>query len=241
MSSLRNPKGAGRKRKYDNQEEQFRLKKLVYLYRDKNPSGIIKQSHMVRFSEEMNQHAPDEFPIVYNKDVWATWGKSFIELANEPISIKFESNDGINHEIPNFSDLVEKYINNKQKLLEHLLSCENFLHKSIAENYELKTQKNVLEENVKCLKQEVLILSNTINKYQSLVLEMAHHSGVEKYREKYGLKNHISPSINREAFDNMDNLRSFLEPQSKNSTESDDIILDKKDNVLLANWTQLRK
>lgn len=241
LSRTSNPKGAGRKRKYDNPEEQTRLQKLVYLYREKNPSGIIKIAHLVRFSEEMNRKNPEDFPTIYNKDVWTKWGRNFIELANEPITIKIESETGVKYEIPNFSDIVEKYIHDKPKLLEHLLSCENLLHDSLSKNNGLLSQTNVLEEHIKSLKLEVTELEEVIKKYQKMTLEMAHHSGVAKYRELYGLKNQISASENHDAFDSLNNLRSFLEPESKLNNVPNNIDKDKKDNIILANWKQLRK
>lgn len=245
MKKTRNPKGAGRKRKYDNPEEQTRLKNLVYLYRKKKPSGIIKMADMVRFSEEMNKINTDEFPTIYKKDVWSTWGREFIEIANEPITIKIESETGVKLEIPNFSDIVEKYYHDKSKLLEHLLPSENFLHETLAKNISLIARNNELEEQINSLKRELSSLEETIKKYQKMTLEMAHHSGVEKYRKKYGLKNQISASENRDAFDNLDNLHLFLEPKPdhdnspiKDGTKDTDI--NKKDNVVLANWKKLR-
>lgn len=240
MSKSKNPKGAGRKRKYDNSEEQIRLKKLVYLYREKNPSGIIKISHLVRFSEEMNKIKPDEFPSTYNKDVWANWGREIINLANEPITIKIESESGNNHEIPNFSDLVDKYIHDKPKLLEHLLTCENLLHESLTKNNDLQSQNNVLEEQIKTLKLEISELERTIEKYEKMTLEMAHHSGVEKYRAKYGLKNQISVSKNHKAFDNLDDLGSFLEPELNEKKSKVENKIKQEENLMLANWKKLR-
>lgn len=240
MSKSKNPKGAGRKRKYDNSEEQTRLKKLVYLYREKNPSGIIKISHLVRFSEEMNKIKPDEFPSTYNKDVWANWGREIINLANEPITIKIESESGNNHEIPNFSDLVDKYIHDKPKLLEHLLTCENLLHESLNQNNDLQSQNNVLEEQIKTLKLEISEIERTIKKYEKMTLEMAHHSGVEKYRAKYGLKNQISVSKNHKAFDKLDDLGSFLEPELNEKKSKVENKIKQEENPMLANWKKLR-
>ncbi|MFZ3197611.1 MAG: hypothetical protein WA181_15735 [Bacillus mycoides] len=244
MNKSKNPKGAGRKRKYDNPEEQTRLKKLVYLYRERNPSGIIRISLLVRFSQEMNTIKPDEFPSTYNKDAWANWGREIINLANEPITIKIESESGNNCEIPNFSDIVDKYIHDKPKLLEHLLTCENLLHDSLTQNNDLTSRNNVLAEQVKTLKLEISQLEETIKKYEKMTLEIAHHSGVEKYRTKYGLKKQISVSKNHKAFDNLDDLRSFLEPDlnQKNNTKKIKIEneIGQEENLMLANWTKLR-
>lgn len=243
MSKLKNPKGAGRKRKYDNPEEQTRLKKLVYLYRERNPSGIIRISHLVRFSEKMNKIKPDEFPSTYNKDVWSNWGREIINLANEPITIKIESESGDSHEIPNFSDILDKYIHDKPKLLEHLLTCENLLHESLTKNNDFKLQNDILEKQIKSLKLEISELEGTIKKYEKMTLEMVHHSGVEKYRAKYGLKNQISISKNQKAFENLDDLSSFLEPDL-NPQNNENIIKVKKivqeENPMLANWKKLR-
>ncbi|MEH7460239.1 hypothetical protein V7183_24470 [Bacillus sp. JJ1127] len=240
MSKSKNPKGAGRKRKYDNPEEQTRLKKLVYLYRQKNPSGIIRIAHLVRFSEEMHKIKPDEFPSTYNKDVWANWGREIINLSNEPITIKIESESGNNHEIPNFSDIVDKYIYDKPKLLEHLLTCENLLHESLTQNNDLTSRNNILEEQFKALKLEISELEETIKKYENMALEMAHHSGVKKYRVKYGLKNQISVSKNHNAFDNLDDLRSFLEPELSAKKTKVENEIRKEENIMLANWKKLR-
>lgn len=245
MVKTRNPKGAGRKRKYDNPEEQTRLKNLVYLYREKHPSGIIKMADMVRFSEEMHKINSDEFPTIYKKDVWSTWGKEFIKIANEPITIKIESEPGLKLEIPNFSDIVEKYAPDKTKLLEHLLPSENFLHESLAKNTRLIARNNELEEDIISLKLNINELEETIKKYQKMTLEIAHHSAIDKYRKKYGLINQISASENHDAFDNLDNLHSFLEPksdQNNNSIKDDvkDTDINKKTNVVLANWKKLR-
>ncbi|KMP37556.1 hypothetical protein TU52_02340 [Bacillus cereus] len=240
MNKSKNPKGAGRKRKYDNPEEQTRLKKLVYLYRERNPSGIIRISHLVRFSEEMNTIKPDEFPSTYNKDAWANWGREIINLANEPITIKIESESGNNYEIPNFSDIVDKYIYDKPKLLEHLLICENLLHDSLTQNNDLTSRNNVLEEQIKALNLEISELKGTIKKYEKMTLEMAHHSGIEKYRVNYGLKNQISVSKNHEAFDNLDNLRLFLEPNLNAQKLKDENKIDQEENLMLANWKKLR-
>ncbi|MBY7104024.1 MULTISPECIES: hypothetical protein [Bacillus] len=243
MSKLKNPKGAGRKRKYDNPAEQTRLKKLVYLYRERNPSGIIKISHLVRFSEEMNKIKPDEFPSTYNKDVWSNWGREIINLANEPITIKIVSKLGDHHEIPNFSDIVDKYMHDKPKLLEHLLTCENLLHESLTKNNDFKLQNNILEKQINSLKLEISELEGTIKKYEKMTLEMAHHSGVEKYRVKYGLKNQISVSKNQKAFDNLDDLHSFLDPDLtlKNNEEKNSLKkIVKEESPILANWKKLR-
>lgn len=240
MSKLKNPKGAGRKRKYDNPEEQTRLKKLVYLYRERNPSGIIRISHLVRFSEEMNKIKPDEFPSTYNKDVWSNWGREIINLANEPITIKIESELGDHHEIPNFSDIIDKYMHDKPKLLEHLLTCENLLHESLTKNNDFKLRNNILEKQIKSLKLEISELEGTIKKYEKMALEMAHHSGVEKYRAKYGLKNQISVSTNQKAFNNLDDLRSFLDPDFPPKNNEKKIKVVKEESPILANWKKLR-
>lgn len=106
-------KKMGRPSKYNNPETKRMLQELVYQYKRENPTGIIRISHMVRFSKEMAEKYPSKYNE-FSKDVWSTYGREYIDNANEPIRQTYESEEDVVIEVPNITDLFEKYGTNNQ-------------------------------------------------------------------------------------------------------------------------------
>ena len=219
---------AGRKPKYNSEEHQVQFQTLVYLKRQETPSGLISISDMVRFSNDLNSQSPEEYNA-YNKDAWSVWGRKYIEEANKPLNTSLVDGEGKEiSQLPNFLDIVEKYYHNKSQLIEHLLPCENLLHQNLLENDKLRSELN--EVNVKAKE-----LQELVKKYELLSLEMAHHSGIKAYREKYGLNNQISLKENISSIKDLDNLGAFLEvsptleeiPPEPESKKSNNVFIDK--------------
>jgi hypothetical protein len=193
----------GRPSKYKNEETTKLLQNLVYMYKKENPTGIVRIADMVRFSKDMNKVDEVQFPFM-SKDVWSEYGRLYIDQANEPIRTELQDADGVAVDLPNISDIVAKYGDNRQKLLEYLLPVEQLLHRSIMNEKRVSTlvaksesEKNALVE--KCKAQQELL-----RKYEDFVLTMSHDS----YRKEFEgqLVNQISVNANERNQSAMRNL-----------------------------------
>lgn len=229
----------GRPSMYNNEETKEKLQYLVYLYKKQNPSGIIRISDMVRFSKEISQSDPNNYPF-YNKDVWTVYGREYIETANEPIRTELTYDGEIVVNMPNIADLVEKHGDNKQKMLEYLLPFEQMLHNALLKEKQLQHKLENLQVDYDALTEKFKIQQNVIKKYENFVMTMAH----ESYRKDFenDLKNQISVNANernKSAMRNVGNLALFMESSSpKDPIESKSILepKPKPTNSLLSHW-----
>lgn len=235
-------KKAGRPSKYNNEETAKKLEELVYLYKKQNPSGLVKVSKMVAFSKEMNEINPEHYPL-YNKDVWSSYGKEYIERANEPIKTVLTSDSEAKIELPNILDIIEKYNSNKEKLIEYLLPLENILHKKIAEATDSKKELEKIKEEFEDVKEKKKLQEEVIKVYADFVMKMAH----ESYRKKNEgfLKNQISVNANernKKAMRNLDDLGAFFnfEDKSNYNIEKEE---EKSENKVsaLSNWKKKKE
>lgn len=232
----------GRPSKYNNPDTLKKLQDLVFLYKKENPSGIIRISHMVRFSKKMNDLNSDVYPF-YSKDVWSEYGRTFIDEANEPVRTTISTDEDVSIELPNICDIVQKYSNNQGKLLEYLLPVEQMLHEAMYENRKLKEAKLKQEESVEELKQNKKHLEELVKYYEKFILTMSHDS----YRKEFEgmLKNQISVNANernKNAMRNLDDLGSFFEIEQKKSKEKEDVTnSDIKQPTVLNHWKNIRK
>lgn len=185
---LKGRKGPGRPSKYNNLETLNELKEQVLLYRIENPFQRIRPADMVRFSKELYDSRPAQYHF-FNKDVWLSYGKSYINEINEPLRTKFFMEDEKVYEIPNVVDCVTKFKDNPEKIISLLSPIETMLHNSLRREEELINK-------VKELKSENEELKRQVWNYKDFVLQMAHHSYITEYQEKFGLKNIISPNAN---------------------------------------------
>ncbi|WP_144491965.1 MULTISPECIES: hypothetical protein [Bacillus cereus group] len=226
----------GRPRQYDNPETRKRFKQLVYEKRLEKTSGILTISDMVRISKRFHEEKPDEYPIAYNKDAWGTWGKQYLDEANNISKITVEvGSDRGEIEIPNFSELIERHYSDKYKLLELLIPQESLFHELADENI------GMVQENER-LKSRVAELEEELKKFEGLILEMAHHSAIKHYKDKHGLKPVLEMAQNRDSLGNLDNLEEFLQPTKSEEPEIEiKVSGNEENNVLLANWKQKRK
>ncbi|MDQ8738869.1 hypothetical protein [Paenibacillus sp. LHD-38] len=196
-------KTAGRPTKYNTPETLSLLKYLVELYKEKEPyCGIVKVADMVRFSQQMNELDSGKYPL-FNKDVWRTYGKSFIDEANEFMPSNLANNDTLKFNIPNVADIVQRHGKNHPRLLEHLRPLEIMLHESLSREEKLRRDKADLQVAIQTLKE-------TISFYEQHTLQMAQHSLSQEYQEKYGLVNQISINANARNKSAMKNLDHWL-------------------------------
>jgi len=229
----------GRPGKWNNPETEQRLQELVYLFRKETPYKEIKIKDMVEFTVKMNNLNPENFPHTYDRFTWGNYGKVFIERANANWDTKTYRTDVKDFEfiqIPNYTGLVEKLYNNKEMLIKKLSVCETS-HHNILERF-IETEKERLK-----LKEKVKQLELDLKKFQDLVTEIAHLSKSEKLREKYGLKNIISPNANKangQAMEQLDNLRGFLNSEKEADTITKAEQEQSKDSPLY-HWKELRK
>lgn len=186
---LKGRKGPGRPSKYNNIETLNELKEQVLLYRKENPFQKIRPADMVRFSKGLYDSRPEQYHF-FNKDVWLSYGKSYINEINEPLRTKFFMEDEKVYEIPNVVDCVTKFKDNPEKIISLLSPIETMLHNSLRREEELINK-------VKELKSENEELKRQVWNYKDFVLQMAHHSYITEYQEKFGLKNIISPNANK--------------------------------------------
>lgn len=186
---LKERKGPGRPSKYNNIETLNELKEQVLLYRKENPFRKIRPADMVRFSKELHDSRPEQYHF-FNKDVWLSYGKSYINEINEPLRTKFVMEDEKVYEIPNVVDCVTKFKDDPEKIISLLSPIETMLHNSLRREEELINK-------VKELKSENEELKRQVWSYKDFVLQMAHHSYITEYQEKFGLKNIISPNANK--------------------------------------------
>jgi hypothetical protein len=200
----------GRKRKYDNNESQFQMQKLVYEARqDKingKPTGVLRISDMVRYSIYKNQLSSNEYPIVFNKDAWAAYGRIYIDRANSLPSkkVKINSKEFL---VPNISELISKYKNNEDALLKYLLPLETLINSLLEEI-------NLLKDNHLQINEQISFLKDTNQKFENLILTMAHEGTIKFYKDKYGIKNILSLKENRESLNNLNDLEGFLDKNS---------------------------
>ncbi|PGU51918.1 hypothetical protein COD70_26270 [Bacillus cereus] len=239
----------GRKSKWNTPDHHEKMKELVYLYRNnKEKFKIISIADMVRFSAEMNQKFPSDFPDIYKKDVWIDWGREYINSANKPLVIKIDIIEGEESiEIPNVSDIIEKDYNNKDRLLSSLLAYENLMHKKLKEIKELSSMVNLLQEKNKELIIKNQKLETEIENFESDILQMAHHSRIKSYREKYGLINQISVNANarnRKLMNNLDKLEEIFDSKDLDNNmavKNNDMREEAPNTVLVNRWKNKRK
>ncbi|AKP77169.1 hypothetical protein AS52_02204 [Priestia megaterium Q3] len=226
-------KKVGRKRKYDNKETRERFQDLVYEAKKQKPSGKIRISDMVKISEEFHQKNPYKFPIPYNRDVWSTWGREYMEKANNFRTItKMFTKNNKEIEIPNFSEIINRHYSNKYKILELLIPQERLLHELVDENLQLS-------DSIKKVENKNRELKGVIDKYEALLLEMTHQSSIKIYKEKYGLNSILKINDKEEAFNNLNNLESYLHPAKVQKADSTRL-KNEQDNLLLDNWKKKR-
>lgn len=233
-------KKAGRPSKYNNEETFKKLEELVFIYKKHNPSGLVKVSKMVAFSKEMHEINPEHYPL-YNKDVWSSYGKEYIERANEPIKTVLMSDSEATIELPNVVDIIEKYNGNKEKLIEYLLPLENILHKKISEATDSKKELEDTKEELEDVKEKKKLQDEVIKAYADFVMKMAH----ESYRKKNEgmIKNQISVNANernKKAMRELDNLGSFFE---FGNTSEKEIKKEETENKVsaLSNWKKKKE
>jgi len=235
----------GRPKKYkDNPEVPEHLRKLVYLYKKENPlSKKLTISEMVRYNERKHQEDPESFPL-YPRDVWSDYGREFIDAANSPIPYSYKPNSNTAFVVPNVAEIVEKFYDDKEKMLTLLLSLEKQLHDSLLREQEAYSKIAGLEQEIVQYKEKLKQKDEVIGLYERFSLEMAHHSYVDAFQEKYGLKNQISVNANarnKYAMRNLDNLESLF-PYNNNQEESkqDSETLAPKETKLLKSWREKR-
>lgn len=195
--------------KWNNKETKKKLQELVYLYRQEVEIGTIRVSHIVNFSEKMHLQQPKQFPFAYSKDVWSTYGKEFIDYANEiHVFELLDEHFQKRFELPNLVSILEKNYNNKPKLLKQLVSTQSLLH-------DLVRESSLIKQENKTLKQKNKLFEEQLRKFEDMVLEFAHHRKISKYREKYGLINQIDPkgnTRNKSLMEQLDKLDTIITP-----------------------------
>lgn len=227
----------GRPSKYNNPETKEKLQELVYLYRKSSPNGVIRISHMVRFSKEMNKKQPSKYPT-YDKDVWGTYGREFIDNANEPIRIKYENNDEV-FEVPNVSDIVEKFHSNKGTLLSYLIPLEKMIHEFLSRENDKNKKISEFELKIDELKSTVKEKDDLIRRYEEFVLQMAHQSYINEFQDKFGLQNLISVNANKRNKDAMRGLDDLSDMFTKKEVSEEKTKIE--DNVFLNKWKEKRQ
>ncbi|BCG60384.1 hypothetical protein [Paenibacillus sp. URB8-2] len=232
----------GRPAKYKNEETEQNLQELVYEYKKSHPfSGLIRISHMVRFTERKHREDPETYPIAYSKDVWGSYGKKYIDRANEPIPSALLSELPLDIEVPNLTDITLKYHHNMNKLLEHLNPIEVMLHESLSREQKLRLQVSELTNELSEIKNTVKEQQNTLSLYEKFTLEMAHHSYNDEFQQKYGLINQISINANdrnKKAMSNLNNLESLFPYERDQVTTNTDT---PSETSTLTQWRERRK
>ncbi|MFC4306232.1 hypothetical protein [Cohnella boryungensis] len=220
-------KTAGRPTKYNTPETLLLLRHLVELYKEKEPfCGIVKVADMVRFSQQMNELDGNKYPL-FNKDVWRTYGKPFIDDANEFMPSNLANADTLKFNIPNVADIVQRHGKNHTRLVEHLRPLEIMLHESLSREEQLRRDTAILKDTIQALRE-------TVSFYEQHTLQVAHQSLSQEYQEKYGFFNQISINANvknQSAMKNMDQWLSSTfvnlgnEVQEQSSKESKGLAL----------------
>ncbi|MDR9747642.1 hypothetical protein [Paenibacillus taichungensis] len=235
-------KQAGRPSKYNNKETADKLKQLVYLYKDRNPhSGIVKISDMVRFSKEMNEIDAVSHPL-FNRDVWVTYGKVFIDEVNEPLPSELMKDKPVDFVVPNITDIVNKHHKNPVNLLQHLLPIEVMLHESLFNQGKSISKIQELENELTKAKEALRLSKATIDRYEQYTNQMAHHSYSAEYQKEFNLPNQISVNANarnKNAMRSLDDLSSFLENGTNPAEEPSKN--PNKESSLLQEWRNKRK
>ncbi|MCR2804800.1 hypothetical protein [Paenibacillus soyae] len=232
----------GRPAKYKNSETEQQLQNLVYEYKTLHPfSGLLRISHMVRFSERMHMENPEKYPIAFSKDVWGSYGRKYIEQANEPLPSTLSKEVALDFEVPNITDLTLKYHHNLGKLLEYLQPIEVMLHESLSREQQLKSSVTELSEELNQSKNRIKELSETIKLYEKFTLEMAQNSYITEYQKKYGLVNQIAIQANernQQAMTNLTNLGSLFPDSNENTGFNTS--QNKKETTVLKSWRERR-
>lgn len=217
------------------------LRELVLLLRKKNQHlGLIKIADMVRFSKEMNEFNPDKYPF-YNKDVWITYGKTFIDEANEPAPSTLSDVGNTDIVVPNILDILTKHHKNFDKLVEYFKPLELLLHTSLNNERTLTIKNETLQKEVDELKEKLENAKQTIKRYEDFSLEMAHKSYSVEFREEYGLVNQISVnanSRNKNAMRNLNDLDALF--TNKPDSKIDNTEETAEDSQLIKIWRNKR-
>lgn len=175
--------------------------------------------------------------------VWGEYGRKFIEQANEPLRTTISEDEDVFIDLPNMTDLVEKYGKNQTKLLEYLHPIEQLLHETMLGNREIKRENQELHYGVSQLKEKLNQQKEIIKEYESFILKMSHDSYRKEFEGK--LKNQVSVNANernKNAMREVGNLDSFFDFEQKEKNIKEIIpSINEKEPTLLNHWKNIRK
>lgn len=95
-----------------------------------------------------------------------------------------ETDEEVIIEVPNITDLFEKFGTNSQKILEYLLPLEQMLHESLSKEKEVREKCVNQEAELNDLKETNKTLKDVTKKYENFILAMTH----ESYRRENEVK-----------------------------------------------------
>lgn len=175
MSKEKKSQGAP-KTDYDEAE----LYAIVGDYRDNvKPIGMLSYAEIHRHNQKLFEEKSDICKKNYSVDFWKRVGQPGRKVVDEANDIRKTTLVDANNnkkDIPNVTDVVNKYIKDPERLIKHLLPLESEVRRSIATERKLKEKNTKLINEIENLKKEKRELKELKKSYENLIYQLFYYS-----------------------------------------------------------------
>lgn len=169
---------AGRKTKLTKDE----VNHLIYIFKtEKQINGKIKYDDMYQFNKELVQQG--RFPTAAGKDFWRKknrLGRMMIDSANSVLTNKASTSEIPNDNIPNLTDIVNKYYDDKNKLISELIIIERKFYKHIERKKILESKLTESEEKTQKYKAKLSESDSSFEYLQDVLFKLLRYSSNKK-------------------------------------------------------------
>lgn len=169
---------AGRKTKLTKDE----VNHLIYIFKtEKQINGRIKYDDMYQFNKELVQQG--RFPTAAGEDFWRKknrLGRMMIDTANSVLTNKASTSEIPNDNIPNLTDIVNKYYDNKDKLIGELIIMERKFYKHIERRKILESKLTESEEKIQKYKAKLSESDSNFEYLQDVLFKLLRYSSNKK-------------------------------------------------------------
>ena len=232
-------KGRGRPAtKYDEQE----IYAIINYYRKNvQPQGDIKYLQLYHYHLELHKEHPEICSRTYSEDFWRKKGqpgRTAIDNTNKIRTVTLVDGNNKKKDIPNVVGVVNKYMEEPERLIKHLQPLENEVRRSIQNEIDLKQKNEDLKQQIKQEKEDKRKLKEQIERLEECIFKLFHYSEMDGIPLENLLDmNNKSKRIKRaleDAFNKPQDFYLGLENLKQQTTGK----VDRKDNIVPLNGTE---
>ncbi|WP_251552386.1 hypothetical protein [Neobacillus muris] len=158
---------SGRKTKLTEEE----VKELIYLYKgERKNHGKVEYKEMYLFNKELVNQG--RYPKSAGEDFWrkeGRLGRKIIDQTNKAFSNEISVSSKLSDSIPNFTDIVQKYYDNKDELIKVLLIHERRYYQNVK-------QRKHLEGKIQNYQSKLEITEKRLDYIQDLLFKLLRYS-----------------------------------------------------------------